>query len=443
VGSHVVDASVGDDFSLVLTASGRVYAFGANSTGELGTSFNEGTGKPNPTPRQVVLPGLKGHAIEVAAGYEHSLVLTSTGQVYGFGLNFSGELGTSINTGTSKPNPKPRQIKLPGASGRVVRIVAGYENSFAVTSAGELYAWGDSQWGELGTGSTNYTNPTPARVFINGSATNVSSVSTGSAHTLVVTKSGALYAFGDNLNGQLGTAKNDNMNSANLPARVALPAGSGTVIQASAGEEHSLVLTRTGAVYAFGANTGGELCNSINLGESTASNPTPTRVSLAHTRGRVVGVVASYDYSLVRSSAGSVYGCGDDSEQQLGAPVPKGYDYVRLTTARLGSGTTIDAVTSGFGSDHTLAIVADLAIANGSLSRGSRGRSYKTTLHARGGMRAYKWSAIGLPKGLRLSGRTGRLHGTPTKAGRYLVTIAVTDADGVTATRHLRLVITS
>ncbi|WP_198153878.1 M4 family metallopeptidase [Catenuloplanes japonicus] len=51
--------------------------------------------------------------------------------------------------------------------------------------------------------------------------------------------------------------------------------------------------------------------------------------------------------------------------------------------------------------------------------------------------------ATGLPPGLRLDPGTGRLHGTPTTAGEYLVTLTATDAAGNTVTREVTWDITT
>src|SRR5690348_10129995 len=79
--------------------AGSVYAFGDNSYGQLGTAINSGTGNANPTPALVSLPGQRGQVTEIAAGTDHSLALTSSGQLYAFGSNHAGELGIPTNSG--------------------------------------------------------------------------------------------------------------------------------------------------------------------------------------------------------------------------------------------------------------------------------------------------------------------------------------------------------
>jgi alpha-tubulin suppressor-like RCC1 family protein len=439
---RVVDAAVGEDFSLALTSSGRLYAFGDNYNGALGTTTNAGTTMPVATPTQVILPGLKGHIVQVAAGWEQSLVLTSTGQVYAFGINWEGELGNSTNIGTPAANPTPTRVTLPGATGSPVRIAAGYETSYALTSTGELFAWGEGDSGQLGTGSTSYENPTPAPVLINGSSTRVASFSVGGAHVLVLTKAGALYAFGSNQQGQLGRAQySGTTHPFPKPIPVQLPGGSGRVVLTAAGDESSYVATSTGRLYAFGGNVNGQLCSTLNYA-TYKPNPIFQVVPLGQIKGRIVQLQAGYYDLLILSSSGRLYACGSDGFGQLGVPINKKGNFDQLTAASLiGPGTTLDTLAPGPVAEHTLAIVADLRVTTSSLARGTAGKTYRVTIRASGGTPAFRWSAVGLPRGLTIGSLTGKLHGTPTTAGRHTVTLTVSDAQGITTTRQLPLVI--
>ena len=140
----VTQVAAGGERSLVLTSTGQLYAFGDNYYGQLGSAANNKTEEPNPTPTLVTLPGASGPVTQVAAGREHSLAVTSTGQLYAFGENYYGQLGNATNNKTEEPNPTPTLVTLPGASGPVTQVAAG-DYSLAVTSTGQLYAFGDNQ----------------------------------------------------------------------------------------------------------------------------------------------------------------------------------------------------------------------------------------------------------------------------------------------------------
>jgi hypothetical protein len=150
-------------------------------------------------PTLVTLPGQSGAVTQIAAGAFHSLVLTSSGQLYSFGYNEDGELGTMTNSGTTTPNPTPALVGLSGQIGRVTQIAAGDEHSLVVTSSGQLYAFGLNQYGELGgtTGNGNASaNPIPTLVSLPPGVT-IDTVARGSAalHALALV-SGLAIASG-------------------------------------------------------------------------------------------------------------------------------------------------------------------------------------------------------------------------------------------------------
>ena len=95
---------------------------------------------------------------QVAAGYDHSLGVTSSGQLYAFGDNYHGQLGSATNNGSSVANPTPTLVTLPGGSGTVTQVAAGDDFSLVVTSTGELFTFGDNEYGQLGFGTNNGTN---------------------------------------------------------------------------------------------------------------------------------------------------------------------------------------------------------------------------------------------------------------------------------------------
>jgi hypothetical protein len=79
--------------------------------------------------------------------------------------------------------------------------------------------------------------------------------------------------------------------------------------------------------------------------------------------------------------------------------------------------------------------VAHLVLARGGLPTAHAGGAYSTLVHKTGGARPFKWSATGLPRGLKLSATTGRLAGTVKAAGTFRVKVSVKDALGATSSR--------
>jgi alpha-tubulin suppressor-like RCC1 family protein len=269
--------AAGFSHALVATSSGQLYAFGADGRGQLGYS----TAQPaNPAPTLVSLPGQNGTIAQIAAGAGHSLVLTTGGQLYAFGANQYGQLGISTATvGTSNPYPTPTLVTLPGQAGTITQIAASESDSLVATSSGQLYSFGENNDGQLGNATnagTMAANFAPALVTLPGQAGTITQIVACTGHMLALTSSGQLYAFGSNSEGQLG-------NSANLgktnstPMAVTLPGQVGTITRISGGVLQSYAVTSSGQLFAFGDNNYGELGNAA---QNAAGFPTPLLATL-------------------------------------------------------------------------------------------------------------------------------------------------------------------
>ena len=83
----VASISCGNFHTVLLTADGRVFAFGSNCHGQLGC----GDARSRHQPVQVILPAdIK--VAQVAAGANHSVLRTTDGAVYTFGAHKCGQL---------------------------------------------------------------------------------------------------------------------------------------------------------------------------------------------------------------------------------------------------------------------------------------------------------------------------------------------------------------
>jgi alpha-tubulin suppressor-like RCC1 family protein len=434
----VVEAAAGGQFTLALTSTGQLFSFGDNRYGELGVASGSGSLGANPTPQLVGVPGASGRIVQLAAGFSHSLVLTSTGELYTFGENQFGQLGRASGSGGESANHTPERIVLPGASGQVVQVAAGYEHSLALTSTGQLYAFGGNRYGQLGKATnagTGTPNPTPAPVALPGASGSVVQIAAGYQQSLALTSTGELYAFGGNRYGQLGKATNSETTTPNpAPAPVGLPASAGPVTAIAAGAFHTLALTSSGVIYAFGRNQSGELGNSANSGSEKA-NATPAPVALPGADAPPIAVAAGSLHSLAITSSGELYAFGSNLEGQLGSATNSGTTSANPTPApvALPPGTTVDTVARGSTAAFTIAQVADLAVLTSSLPLGQVGVPYAASAIAAGGVGGDTWSASGLPPGLSIDPLSGQIAGTPSAPGTSAVVLHVADAFGVSA----------
>jgi alpha-tubulin suppressor-like RCC1 family protein len=298
-------------------------------------------------------------ATGTATAIYHSLALTSTGTVLAWGNNGYGQLGNGTNTGSTVPVT----VSLPSGTTATAVATGTYYDSFAVTSTGSVLAWGNNGYGQLGNGTTADSN-VPVGVSL-PSGTTVTAVAGGSLHTLALTSTGSVLAWGDNVYGQLGNGTNV---SSAVPVPVSLP--SGTVVTAiAAGNHHSLALTSTGSVLAWGYDLFGQLGNGTN-----ASSNVPVPVSLPS--GTVVTAIAGgFWHSLALTSTGSVLSWGYNFYGELGNGTNT--DSNIPVSVSLPAGDTVTAVSAG--AYHSLALLSTgLALAWGRNNDGQLGNNTTT-----------------------------------------------------------------
>jgi alpha-tubulin suppressor-like RCC1 family protein len=333
VGTAVAGASAGCGHTLALTRTGLVYAWGSNDSGQLGND----TTTSSPVPVRVLLP-VGTTATAVAAGCQFSLALTSTGQVLAWGRGSEGQLGNGATASRATPVP----VTLPAGTAATA-VSAGGDHALALTSTGGVLAWGLNDHGQLGDG-TSLTRDVPVPVSMPPGVT-VTAVGAGAFHSLALTRSGQVLAWGQNASGELGDGTSIDRAT---PVAVALPAGT-TVTAVSAGAAHSLALTSTGSVLAWGANDHGQLGNG-----TTSDSPAPVAVALPPGVA-AAAVSAGADHSLALTAGSQVWAWGANGDGELGdgtttdSAVPvRSFPQAALAPI---------AIASGPGAEHSLAIV--------------------------------------------------------------------------------------
>ncbi|CAN6237455.1 unnamed protein product [Urochloa humidicola] len=176
--------------------AGSVYGFGDNSHGAVG--------QPPPASDAYVptpVPSLPPSVSAVAAGHYHSLAVSAAGEVWAWGRNDEGQLGRGLHSPRNTWN-NPEQVR--GLENVHVRAVsASGVVSAAIGSDGSLWVWGKSKRGQLGLGKDIVEAAVPSRVEALASY-DVTKVSFGWGHAMALTKDGKLFGWGYSENGRLG-----------------------------------------------------------------------------------------------------------------------------------------------------------------------------------------------------------------------------------------------
>jgi alpha-tubulin suppressor-like RCC1 family protein len=240
--SNIVAISMGNQHAMALKSDGTVWAWGDNFYGELG----DGTTTNRNIPVQV--PGLASCVAIAANGNAgaHSMALKSDGTVWTWGHNANGQLGdgTSISFRTSP-------IQVPGLNG-VTKISAGRYHCLALKSNGTAVTWGYGGDGELGNGASVDSN---VPVAVSGLSNIVDLAAAGYAN-LALLSDGTLRSWGGGTySGCLGDASNLDRNT---PVTVV---GLGNVSRIGVGSRYMFAIKADGTVWAWGENLKGQLAD--------------------------------------------------------------------------------------------------------------------------------------------------------------------------------------
>eukprot|EP01041_Mallomonas_annulata_P008281 gene8281-17037_t len=183
----VLAVPISSSSSMSMSFTSTVFSFGWGEHGRLGVGDEDRRTLPTAVP----FPGTF-HAIDVAAGEQHSLAM-SADSCFSWGSNEFGQLGIGGSSGSSSSNTDhsltPLKIPLPEQM-RVTKLRAGGRHSAALTSCGKLLSWGWGEEGQLGHGSEKSIGlPRPCRIPRIGDMTAVPvDLSLGMSHTIVLVR---------------------------------------------------------------------------------------------------------------------------------------------------------------------------------------------------------------------------------------------------------------
>lgn len=279
-----VQIACGNNFTVILKSDGSVWAFGANSFGQLGN----GTTESNYTPTQIA--GLS-NIVSIAAESSTTYAIKSDGTVWGCGYNYYGHLGDGTYTlkrTTPVKNIYLTDIESVGvgnmeftryaidSSGNVFSLDRGVQktdlsnikkiclsvaHSLALDNNGILWGWGSSRYGEL-LDKNSSSNPVE---LMSG----VKDIAAGTYLTLILKNDNKVYSAGGNEYGQLGIS-----GLAFTSTPVEIP-GLNNVTKIYARQYSCLAVKNDGTVYSWGQNYSGIL----GIG-STNNTSSPVQLSL-------------------------------------------------------------------------------------------------------------------------------------------------------------------
>mmetsp|Transcript_7662 Transcript_7662/g.15589 ORF Transcript_7662/g.15589 Transcript_7662/m.15589 type:complete len:511 (-) Transcript_7662:134-1666(-) len=255
-GAPVVKLASGVDHILAMTSKGQVYSWGCGERGRLGRlseAETEGRKNNGVHASKNLEPGLVTalkdvYCTSIGCSAFSSYAVTSTGQVYGWGMNNYGQLGWEVPTEKGKAGNgfyEPKIIQ--SLSGKMITAIEGGEHhTIALTSEGQVLSFGRPTYGRLGRKDVDVASDEPYDLPapVTGIEGKVASIAAGVSVSSAITQSGAVYVWGYGETCQLGKGKDetDEIEPVRMKANKAFSGNTGLLL--SFGGQHSAMIAK-------------------------------------------------------------------------------------------------------------------------------------------------------------------------------------------------------
>lgn len=283
--------SCGGSHTLALKTNGTLWAWGFNSSGQLGNGNNTNSNIP-------VQVGTDTDWAVISAGDEFSLALKTNGSLWAWGRNDNNQLGD----GTTVSKNSPIQI---GNQTNWESISAGANHSLAIKTNGNLYGWGVNSLGQLGNGTT-VNESVPVKI---GNDNDWNKVAAGTIHSVAFKDDFSFWVWGGNNEGQLGVGTSGTGTNLTSPFNIISLNGCNTI---SKGSQNTILKKSDGTVWIWGANAVGQLGNGTTSMSFTTS---PIQVGSAND-WQTISMRGTHVLAL--KNDGSLYAWGNNFYGQVG-----------------------------------------------------------------------------------------------------------------------------
>ncbi|KAG5951655.1 hypothetical protein E4U53_002565 [Claviceps sorghi] len=312
-GTVFTQVAAGDSCSFVLTASGKVYGWGAFRDNKGDRRFCYGKdGKVVEIQKEPILIPELDNVVQIACGANHILALDKSGQVWGWGSYEQNQLGRQPFGRYQSETLLPRQVRV--CTRPIKYIASGEYHSFAVDRKDNVWAWGLNSFGEAGyakeAGGDEAILPYPMKIS-DLCGKGVTLLAGGAHHSSAVTSDGKCFVWGRLDGGQLGVefspaqladdslVRHDEYNKPRICLRPTEVPQVGPVHAVACGTDHTIFINKEGVGFATGFGSVGQL----GLGNEDDVD-TVQRMKGKDIKGRkLIGAAAGGQFSVVMSTA--------------------------------------------------------------------------------------------------------------------------------------------
>ncbi len=309
--------SVHGHYVIATDASGSMFGWGRNTYGQLGIGTNENQDGPISLNGQ--FPLLDQETIdEIITGESHAFALTSQSRLFAWGYNAQGQLGTGDNINRFSPVDITTSFSL-DSNDFIISVSAGGNHSVVATDKGRVFTFGHNTYGQLGNG-TNTHSHLPFEITSNFSLSEedqIESVHTGHSFSLAISKSGRIFTWGNNNDGQLG---DNSRNGRTLPFDITIGLmfqGDETVHNLQTGRHHVTLLTTHGRVLAWGSASDGQIGYGVSGTRILLPYDITSRFNLSI--DETIIMISTRDvHVMALTSTGRIFAWGNNRHGQIG-----------------------------------------------------------------------------------------------------------------------------
>lgn len=324
----------------------ELYISGSNGYGQIG----DNTTASRSTPRQEFTSATNWK--EISSRGDHTLAIKTDGTLWAWGSNGYGQVGDGSNTNRSTP----RQISIAAAGGLTgwKTVSSGQQTSLAIREDGTLWAWGRNLEGQIGD-NTKTTRFTPRQISISaaGGVTGWKSCAASWYHAAAIRTDGTLWLWGYNYGGQLGD------NSSTVSGLRSTPkqefTSSTNWKQVSMSNDVTVAVKNDGTLWCWGLNSQGQVGDNSNV----TGRSTPRQISAGASGVTGWKQVSGGSFHVVAlRTDGTLFGWGRNLYGELGDNTTPGGSVFRSTPKQEFTGSTNWKQVSA-GNDITTAIKTD------------------------------------------------------------------------------------
>ncbi len=316
LGEPVAQLSLGYNHSCALHATGTVRCWGLGISGRLGQGDTNNIGD-NEAPGSLDPIDLGGNAIQISAGGSHTCAVLDDSQVRCWGRNNHGQLGMGMGMGMDLGDDEsPGSVPPVNLGEDAIMVAAGFEHSCALLSTGQVRCWGRNQIGQLGRGDTEtlgfdqnpaaepaVTLPEPADLIV-----------CGRNHCCARLVTGDMMCWGEGGSGRLGYGDTNDYGDDEPLEDVAPVTPPSPIVHLAARGLHTCALLEDDSLRCWGEADRGRLGLGDNI-DQLALPMLPIDTGLA---GTPSGIAAGDSFTCAHYEDGQVKCWGDNDHGQLG-----------------------------------------------------------------------------------------------------------------------------